>query len=118
MPNTITEMIHAPDVAATVAWYQTPGFRVVNTNDCDGTIDWALLAFGDGRLMVNADGHQAGGDRRDADLFVAVDDVDGLYQQLKGRVDIGDEPAETFYGTREFALLDPNGFRLTFSQTI
>jgi lactoylglutathione lyase len=49
-------------------------------------------------------------------MFVVVDDVDGLHQALAERVEIV-MPLETkFYGMREFAILDPDGFVITFAQ--
>ena len=107
-------MIHVPDVRAAMEWYRSVGFEVIRTNECDGVLDWALLSFGDGRVMFNAGGKLTSDDRRDVDLYVNTDNVDALYARLEGRVDVRKQPYDTFYGTREFIVRDPNGFWVTF----
>src|SRR5688572_23871960 len=102
----VRPMIHVPDVRATVEWYQSIGFEVVSTNEYDGTVDWALLSFGDGQVMFNAGGAPSSAARREVDLYVNTDGVDALYETLKDRVDVHKAVHETFYGMREFIVRD------------
>lgn len=111
-----TPMIHVPDVRATAEWYELVGFTVEAVNECDGVMDWALLSFGEGRVMLNAGGSSTTDGRREVDLYVDTDDVEMLYERLKGRVEVKKELNETFYGMREFIARDPNGFWVTFGQ--
>ncbi len=111
-----TPMIHVPDVRATSAWYELVGFKVEDTNECDGVIDWALLSFGEGRVMFNAGGRLTNDERREVDLYVNTDEVDALCARLRGRVEIKKDLYDTFYGMREFIVRDPNGFWVTFGQ--
>jgi uncharacterized glyoxalase superfamily protein PhnB len=53
-------------------------------------------------------------ERREVDLYVTVDDVDGLYARLNGSCDVRKGLHDTFYGAREFIVRDPNGFWVTF----
>lgn len=110
----VTAMIHVPDVSKTVQWYQTIGFSLESTNECDGVIDWALMSFGAGRVMFTAGGKSSTAERREVDLYVHVDDVDGLYARLNGSCDVHKGLHDTFYGAREFIVRDPNGFWVTF----
>jgi lactoylglutathione lyase len=49
-------------------------------------------------------------------LFIEVEGVDALHARLKGSVPIV-MPIETkFYGMREFAIADPDGYVITFAQ--
>ena len=48
-------------------------------------------------------------------LFITVDDVSEVYNQLKDRVKIAKELHKTFYGKDEFAIFDNNGNILTIS---
>ena len=48
-------------------------------------------------------------------LFITVDDVEKLYNELKGKVEIAAELHKTFYGKDEFAIFDNNGNILTIS---
>lgn len=115
----VTPMIHVPDVSAAVDWYRLIGFSVLDTfvDQQDGTT-FALLAFGNSQIMLNAGGRVSGDDRREVDLYVRTDDVDTLYQKLSSRVEIRQGVENTFYGTREFVVRDLNGFWLTFGQQL
>lgn len=51
-----------------------------------------------------------------ADLYLAVDDVRGLHAHLQGRVPVEWGPEVYFYGRREFAVRDPDGYLLIFTE--
>jgi len=116
MAEKVVPMIHVPDVRATVDWYQSIGFALHRTNDEDGDLNWALLSFGESELMFSAGGQPSTSFRREVDLYVHVDDVDGLYERLKDRVDVVESPHDTFYGMRELIIRDLNRFWMTFGQ--
>lgn len=46
----------------------------------------------------------------------AVPDVDAFYQRLAGKATVLEPPHTTSYGWRELTLVDPDGYRLAFSQ--
>jgi uncharacterized glyoxalase superfamily protein PhnB len=47
--------------------------------------------------------------------YVVADDIDGLYERvLSGGAEILDKPHDTEYGSRDFALRDPEGNRWSF----
>lgn len=48
-------------------------------------------------------------------LFITVDNVSAVYDELKNRVKIAKELHKTFYGKDEFAIFDNNGNILTIS---
>ena len=48
-------------------------------------------------------------------LFITVKDVEKLYNEIKEKGKIVKELHQTFYGKKEFALLDNNGNILTIS---
>jgi len=118
MTRNVTPMIHVPDVRATMEWYQSIGFTAVRWNDEDGIIDWAMLTFGEGTVMFNIGGKPSTAERREVDLYVYVENVDGLYQELKDRVEVVETPHDTFYGMRELIIRDLNRFWVTFGQEI
>ena len=111
-------MIRVPDIRATIDWYEAVGFSVVNTNEDDGVIDWAMLTFGDGAVMFNAGGWLVTDERREVDLYVHTDNVADLYRRLGERVDVVEGLHDTFYGMREFIVRDVSGFWVTFGQDI
>jgi uncharacterized glyoxalase superfamily protein PhnB len=111
-------MIHVPDVRAAVEWYQTIGFTVDGTNEPEGEMDWAVLSFGSTAIMLNEGGQPSASHRREVDLYLHVDDVDGLYERLKDTVEVVEAPHDTFYGMREFIIRDLNRFWITFGQPL
>ena len=51
------------------------------------------------------------------DIYVQVEDVEGLYQELVGRgAEIVQGPVEQEYGTHEFRVRDPHGYILAFGR--
>jgi catechol 2,3-dioxygenase-like lactoylglutathione lyase family enzyme len=120
MNQKVVPMIHVPDVRATVDWYQSIGFNVVATYD-NGTPDalsFAIVSFGDREVMFNQCGETSDKWRREVDLYVYADEVDEIYSRLKDRVDVVEEPHDTFYGMREVIIRDLNRFWITFGQEI
>lgn len=117
MNKKVVPMIHVPDVAATVGWYQSIGFSVDNTygNDGDG-LSFAILSFGSSQVMFNEGGSTTLSRRREVDLYIYTDGVDQIYEQLKDKVDVIELPHDTFYGMREFILRDLNRFWITFGE--
>ena len=49
-------------------------------------------------------------------LYIHVDDVDALYERVKGMAEVLMAPVDQFYGIREFTIRVPFGFILTFAQ--
>ena len=118
MARKVIPMIHVPDVRATIDWYKSLDFTVVDTNEDDGQVDWAMLSFGDSAVMFNAGGQRTTADRREVDLYVHADNVDELYDRLRERVEVREKLHDTFYGMREFIIRDLNGFWVTFGQEV
>jgi uncharacterized glyoxalase superfamily protein PhnB len=114
----VVPMIHVPDVRAAAGWYESIGFTVARTNEEDGEMNWALLSFGSSELMFNEGGQPSTSHRREVDLYVHVDDVDALYLRLKDRVEVVEEPHDTFYGMRELIIRDLNRFWMTFGEPL
>lgn len=109
-------MFHVPDVDETADWYVSIGFTLIEKYDDGEEVTFALLSLGESRLMLNAGGKLSTAPRRDADLYVYVDDVDAVHRRIGDRVEIVEGLHDTFYGMREFIIRDINGFWLTFGQ--
>ena len=109
-------MLHVPDVSTTANWYASIGFRILRTAEDGRETTWALLEIGNGELMLNCGGAGSDAHRRDADLYIHVEDVDALYAALADKTEIVEKPHDTFYGQREFIIRDCNRFWITFGQ--
>jgi hypothetical protein len=118
MPRNVTPMIHVPDVGRTAAWYTEIGFAVLATHPEEGELDWAMLGYGEGRVMLNVGGLPSTAWRREVDLYVYVEDVTGLADRLRGRVTVVEDVHETEYGMRELIIRDLNGFWITFGEPL
>lgn len=116
MAQTIVPMIHVPDVRATVDWYVSIGFKVRAVNEEDGEMNWAALIYGNSEFMLSAGGKPSTAHRREVDLYLHVQNVDQLYDQLKNRAPVVQDLYDSFYGMREFIIRDCNGFWITFGQ--
>ena len=51
-------------------------------------------------------------------LFIEVDGVDALHDRLKPSVKVVMPIVTQFYGTREFAIEDPDGYVITFAERV
>ena len=118
MSQTVVLMIHVPDVRATVGWYTSIGFTLVRQNEEDGDLNWAKLTFGNSEVMFQSGGKPSTQHRREVDLYILTESVDELHRRLKDRVQIVEDPHDTFYGMREFIMRDINRFWITFGQPI
>ena len=127
-------MLRVLDIHAAIAWYRSIGFTLEGQHSLDTDAAWAGLAAGACYLMLIPGGTRASS--RDTSLWIRTARVDELYRALKQRqldrassVLAGSQPAypevrfqhdlhDTFYGEREFTVVDPDGYQVTFCKTI
>ena len=127
-------MIPVPDVRATVDWYRSIGFELEGAFELDTDAAWAGMSFGGCYLMFTPRGTAAA--RREVSLWLMTDRIEDLYQLFKQRqlerargILAGTEAAtpqarftsdlhDTFYGQREFSIVDLNGYELNFAQPV
>lgn len=125
-----TAMIEVPDVAKTLDWYQSIGFKVTGRHEYGGVVNFGMLSFGKAELMLNMHG-KAG--EHDVALWFSTDQVDRLYQLLKSRqleaaqaalggedregIEFTEDINDTFYNARQFGIKDLNGYILYFIQS-
>jgi uncharacterized glyoxalase superfamily protein PhnB len=125
-------MIHVPDVARALDWYTSIGFTELARYEGDGVVNFGMVAVGRAELMFNL--HGAAG-THDVSLWFYTDQVDRLYQLLKSRqldaarvalahgaadrtpIVFEQEIEDMFYGARQFAIRDLNGYELYFIQS-
>ena len=119
-PNMMVE-----NVAETVAFYRDVlGFTLEMTVPEAPPYTWALMRRGDVEVMFQEraslaedmplfKGLSIGGALT---LYFDVQGVERLFDAVCKRVQIVRDLHTTFYGTREFAIQDCNGFVLTFAE--
>ena len=109
----VNPMIYVPDVAAALAWYTELGFTEEARFEEDGLVNFAIVSLGGAEILINMHGSRG---EHDASLWFYTDRVDEMYAALKDRVEIVEEPNDTFYGARQFGIRDLNGYVLWFIQ--
>jgi len=114
------------DVGATVKWYQDNlGFKLANqVGQADEALEWAVVKADDVQIffqkkeslvkeMPVLKGKKIGASLT---FYIKVQDVQSLYDSVKEKVEIVRDMKKTFYGAREFAVRDLNGYILVFSE--
>jgi uncharacterized glyoxalase superfamily protein PhnB len=125
MFNKLTPNMMVEDVERTIAFYtQTLGFEVLATNPETQPFEWAMVGSGGVTLMFQSrpsfsqEFPPLAGAPVAASLsfYTEVTGIDALYERLRERVEIVKELHDSFYGTREFAFRDCNGYVLALSE--
>jgi catechol 2,3-dioxygenase-like lactoylglutathione lyase family enzyme len=107
-------MLPVKSMPASVDFYcKLLGFEVENKNDGWG---WAMLRFGECRLMVDQSINAHPGGFRESILYLYPDNVVEYHQQLRKNGLAVPELDVTFYGMTEFRINDPDGNRLWIGQ--
>ena len=113
--------ITASDLGASIAWYRdVMGFVVAREIEHEGQRVGAMLSAGGVQFMLGQDDFAKGRDRQKGIGFrlycVSEQDVDELAAGIKGRGGTLDqEPTDQPWGARDFAVTDPDGFKITIS---
>ena len=111
------------DIAKSLDWYQRVlGCVVVDRWDRDGKLMGATLRAGAVEFYLSQDDWRKGRDRLKGEGFriycVTAQDVEALAAVIKARGgtllhEVQTEP----WGERDFAVADPDGFKITISQS-
>ena len=119
-PPMVWPTVRARDARALIAFLvDVLGFEEVVVYGEGGTVDHAELAWpAGGGVMLGSE--RPGDGTRVAppgamSVYVACDDADALYERASASgARIESEPHDTEYGSREFAVRDPEGNHWTF----
>ncbi len=111
--NRIIPMLPVRSMPASVEFYGKLGFSVEKRVD---EWRWAMLSFGDCRLMVDESIHMHPGIPKTSVLYLYPDDITEYHALIrKNGVAIPDLDV-SFYGMTEFRMDDPDGNRLWVGQ--
>lgn len=111
--SSIIPMLPVRSMPASVAFYAKLGFSVEDRND---DWRWAMLRFGDCRLMVDQSINVHPDAPRMSVLYLYPDDIVSYHASLRANgVDIPDLET-SFYGMVEFRMEDLDGNRLWIGQ--
>ena len=107
------------DLEKSIAFYRDVlGFKVDERWERDGKLMGVSLRAGKVTWMIGQDDWQKGRDRKKGEGFrlycTTTENVDALARKIKskgGRLD--SEPADQPWGSRDFSMTDPDGFKIT-----
>lgn len=112
----VTPVLIVPDVSAAVHFYvETLGFTLGNMID-----GWAVVARDGVEVMFTLPNPHMPFERplMTGYIYFRTDEVDATWQQLKDKTEVVYPIEDFFYGMREFAVRDLNGYILQFGQEI
>ena len=112
--NRLIPMLPVRSMPASVQFYQKLGFNVEQRNDDWG---WAMLCFGECRLMVDQSINLHSGAPRQGVLYLYPENIAAYHQQVRENGLPAPDLDVTFYGMTEFRLDDPDGNRLWIGQS-
>lgn len=111
--NRITPMLPVSSMPASVKFYEKLGFAVEKRND---DWRWAMLRFGECRLMVDESINVHSSGPRSSVLYLYLDDVSEFHEQVRRNGLTLPDLEVTFYGLTELRIEDPDGNRLWIGQ--
>jgi uncharacterized glyoxalase superfamily protein PhnB len=101
------------DAPGAIAWLvDVLGFEVRADHEAaDGSVGHAELSHGSGLVMLGTEREDAFGGRVGGGFtYIAVDDVDGLYERARSNgAEVLKEIIDTDCGSRDFSVKDPEG---------
>jgi|1186.fasta_scaffold98353_1 uncharacterized glyoxalase superfamily protein PhnB len=110
----IEPYLYYPDGRAALDWLQaTFGFGEISAYEEDGEVREGSIAVGPASVHIHG-----GRDHEPVPTLniVTVDDVDGLYEHIRGTGVELDPPKDESYGPRSINVTDPWGYQWYFWQ--
>jgi uncharacterized glyoxalase superfamily protein PhnB len=107
------------DLEKSLVWYRDiVGFAVEERWERDGKLAGVGLKAGNVTIMIGQDDWKKGRDRKKGEGFRIYCDTDQDVDKLAARVKakggtLDTEPQDQPWGTRDFSLSDPDGFKIT-----
>lgn len=124
--ESLTPNIMVKDVNATLDYYTNNlGFKLIDTNPISGQYEWGYIMLDNVGMMFQEEKSlkteykeieplKVGGALT---FYIRIKDINSYYNQISKKTNIIKPMNKTFYGTNEFAIMDLNGFIITFSET-
>jgi catechol 2,3-dioxygenase-like lactoylglutathione lyase family enzyme len=109
----LVPMLPVRSMPASVEFYRKLGFTVEQRRD---EWHWAMLSFGECRLMVDESINVHPEAPRASVLYLYPDDITEYHQFVRANGLVVPDLEHTFYGMTEFRIDDPDGNRLWIGQ--
>jgi uncharacterized glyoxalase superfamily protein PhnB len=126
MLHTITANLLVESVEDSLNFYKTVlGFtEVASVPNAKGKLQFAIVAKDEQQLMFQERENLCGEYpilstekvKPSISLFIMVDDFEDFQKEIKSKIKLLVEEHTTFYGTKEFAIADNNGYVITVAE--
>ena len=115
--NRVTPRLPVADLRRSLAFYRDVLGFDVDVLWGEGDDPTFAIVARDGAGIGLFSGERAGPDQRGyAELYIEVTDALAIHRELAERVPIAWGPEVYSYGRREFAVLDPDGYMVIFTE--
>ncbi len=116
--DTLVPSLLVQDMAATLEFYAVLGFEITGRFPEAADFTWAEVSCGELRLQFFTEPprHTPQQPVFSGTLYFFPDSVEALAAELRDKVDFAWGPEIMDYGCREFAVRDPNGYFLAFTE--
>lgn len=113
----VSPMLRTNDMPGTIAFYtQVLGFALCGAWPEDKPC-WCDVRYNDVHVMFNTEDHHKGQPvKMTGRMYFYTDDVLGILERIKDNANVIEGPEVYFYGMKEIAILDNNGYTLAFGQ--
>jgi uncharacterized glyoxalase superfamily protein PhnB len=112
------------DIEKSLSWYRdVAGFAVEDRWEQDGKLMGVMVRAGDVSFMLGQDDWKKGRDRKKGEGFRVYCEtrqkVDDIARRMKAKgAALDEEPRDTPWGTRDFSLSDPDGYKITIASVM
>jgi uncharacterized glyoxalase superfamily protein PhnB len=121
--ESLSPNIFVRDMNATIEFYKNLGFEKIMSVPEAGNYDWVMLSNGNVTVMFQTYGSLGdalpeisrtnGGSLL---FYIKLKGIRAFHEKIKGKAKVIVEINKTFYGATEFAIVDNNGYVLTFAE--
>ena len=114
-------LLYITNVEKTIEFYQSLGFKIVEQDEdhVSATVgDFQLMMFDKTKVTFKGDSDI---EPKGAGVFMYVegDDVDKIHSKIvNNNLKPSSEPRDWPWGNREFAIKDPDGYKIVFYSTV
>ncbi|HCA56586.1 MAG TPA: hypothetical protein DEP46_01245 [Blastocatellia bacterium] len=106
------------NIDETLAFYRQLGFEVTGCDDAETSSTWAEVKRGEITFQFYSEAPNGTPSTPvcSGTFYIFTNELDALALDLQGKVEFAWGPEVMDYGMKEFAVQDPNGYFIAFSE--